>query len=456
MEFLYVVFVILVCLALNLLVIGLLRKYWGPKKENFSQQYFSSLSPVDVEEELEGPIISKRINMFKGGLCGFFADQKEVRAMPYFEKWINDLVYVWPNAQDVCCTTLEEKPCNCEEYYINNSSCLDKRPYFFNSNFRNNLQSTLGSSSDGNCTMTVLNNSYKLMRRSSQLDIKDVMSVNSSEGKYYRLTISGMDARNISLMRPLYVSFNTVGLYEVIHEDMDSPTRSTDFEQKKGANMFAYYDSDGNDDDKYVIYLRPVETTHMYPAKAANFTQHFNKVLDGKSMSCNIYYFNPATPLQVQDKVSRVLNFYVNRAVYEDLFSKRSSVTFNLGSEESYRHARSIRISKSVDGNIQVEIDDKTYSFPVDFAFYDMEKFDLFICYAFNTLLLVGFGSHKKKVRTVMVRHHVHKQMYSEYDNLKDTFTAEAPEAYSELKNFCALDCIPNYASLFDQLGYVH
>jgi len=443
-----VIYVILVAISLVLLVLWLLNRNKG---EGFTQQYFSSVSPEDLEDELESPIISARTNLFKGGLSGFFTDQKDVRSMPNFMQWIKNHVYVWPNSQDVCCATLEETPCNCDKFFINNSSCLDKQPYFFNTDFRKNIQSTLGSTHDVNCTMTILNNTYKLMRRSTELDVNNITTVTSPlDGNYFRLEVPSV--KHLTLLRPLYISFNTIGLYEVMHEDAGNPTRANEFEKKKDANSFAYFDSAV---DHGVIYLRPVDDSGIYPTKADNLARHFGKILDGKSMSCNIYYLSPETPLNMQDKVSKVFNFYINNSIYE-MLGKKSAITFSLGNNINSNLARSVSISKSIDGNIQVSIDDEVYSYPMDFPFYEMERFDLMICYCYNTLLLVGFGEHKKKVRTIMIRHKVHKQFRWEYDNLKETFQSEAPKAFNSLINLYPLDIIPNFASIFDQLGYVY
>lgn len=449
-KIVYLIFVVLVCIMINIVALWLVRKFMIKRKEDFSE--ITAIAPSEVKDETAGPIISKRIELFKGGLSGFFADQKLVRKMPEFQSWINDHVYIWPSSQDVCCATLEESPCNCEEFYITNSSCLDTRPYFFNKNFRKNIQSTLGGAKNGNCSMSILSNNYELVRRNTDLKVKDIQDVTTVDGNYYRLVLSPKNALHVAFLRPFYISFNTVGLFEVVHEDVDEPTRVDDFEQKKLANMFAYFEHPNS--NSYIMYLRPVKNKKLYPSESKSLTGYFHSKLSKSDISCNMYYFNYKSQINTKDKVSKVFSFYINKAVYNSTFKDNNSVSVSTNDSNS-QVANVVSITKAPDGNIVVEVDDHKYAFPIDFPFYDMEQFDLFICYAFNALIMVGFGRHNNKIRSVMIRHHLSKQFKISFDELKETYKSQSSESFKEISELFSIDSVPNFGALFDQLGYV-
>lgn len=462
----------LLILALAYCVFELARTRLTKTEEFIQPEEADTIIEQNPSHKASGGIISGRFNYFRYGLAALFSDQKQVRTMPDFETWITDRVYIWPSAQDICCSTLDKKleVCHCDNYFVQNSSCTDNTPYFFGSHVPARIENTLGSD---NCMMSILGNNYKLSKRAIKIQTSNVTVKNGTgDGTYYKIKLT-RDAIYLVLIRPLMMSFGTTGLYEVIHEDSRFPTKGSDYEGGKNANAFAYFDSDYIPSDfseeqnprnsPASIYLRQIDDPAMYPVSTnakggagTNIAKYYNRSYNKNELTCTIYYINYVSPIKTSDKTSNVFNFYINNTIYNTVFTENeTSQTFYTDASENSEFISMIKVKRNIDGNMQVELDNTSFTFPTDFAFYEKDKFDLFIHISHEVLLLVGFSEHKNRTRVIVKRYNLDKRLEYNQETLSSTFRTQANSAYHALNRLIPIDGIPNFASLFDRLGYV-
>lgn len=451
-----IIFIMILILIIS--NITLYRNIKNTKKETFDQNQ-------------DTPIISDRIHFFRIGLGDIFTPQKNILNLSDkdFMDWITKYVYIWPNYQDFCCKAMQNKnediDCACNNIHILNSSCYDDSMHFFNEPRVNSIEGNIGAPNTSNCTMTLMGNNYLFLKKSISLILyQPILQVGLSDFKLYRLTITE-NVLSIVLTNPMFMSFNTAGLYQVIHEDIRNPTGMNEYENKKSRNAFAFYSS-LNKEPKH-IYLKKINNSESLNFFSDTNTNIYRTFEQNKRYTATLYYLSYKSEIKNKNSNSNVLSFVINDKSYINDFKINNKIEIITDKNDS-SHVRVFTVIKNDNGTLFIKInnynDEEIFYIPEEFPYVNAQqltKFDICITYAFNVLYIVCYGVEKitRKNVCVCVRYHPqNKQLDISKDIIKNVFKNQASSMYyyveNNIKDVMNFTSIPNFAKLAYKLGY--
>lgn len=453
------------CVVLLAALIGSLNTQFllSPDSEHFTNNVTTYDSNVD------GPVRSDRILYFKIGLANFFTthDKLFMMTMPDFKSYINDKVYIWPNYQDLCCKTMDNRDssldCACDDINIHISSCTDDSPGTSNEPRAQTIEEVIGAMKKSNCTMTMFGNEYLLLKKSLVIRLSSPISlVGVGNNKLYRLSLSG-SITSFVLSRPLLISFNTSGLYQVVHEDINNPTRANESEQKIHSNTFAFYDSTRVNDN--IVYLRKInhDIVPGFSVYTPTSTNIYNTFKPGTTdMTATLYHLSYKAEVKLYDAITNTVNLVINQDIFMSAF-KVNNVLELVTDIDDTSIPRTISIRKEFDGILHFMIDGVVYSLPEGFVYYDpsqYERFDIIYTYAYDILLItcLGVESSTRKNVCYVLRHELNKKFQMKKSTMLDIFKNQMPEMHeymTRLRDVMNVTCIPNFAQVAYKLGYV-
>lgn len=421
-----------------------------------------------LKDVVQGPIMSDRINYFRIGLANFFTrhDYVSRKTKLEFDDYIKDKVYIWPSYQDICCQSLDtgttDLDCACDNINISNSSCLDNLMKFHNESRVSTIEGNIGAPKTSNCTMTILGNDYMLMKRSLKMKIKEIKQVDIGRNKRFRLNLSGQLAL-FALSRPMFLSFNTSGLYRVIHEDKNNPSTENEYEIAKFSNMFANFDSTRTRDN--IVYLQQVAHDEIEGLRVFEETNtHIARTQDiaKKDHPVTLYYLNYRSEVKVYDAQTHVINLFLNHKIYNS-FSLANTIDILTGNDKS-QLVRFVRLHKSQSGILDLIIDDIRYPLPEDFIYYDpkqYQRFDICITVSYDIVLIACYciDSITRKNISYLSRYNLPRSFGMKKETVMEIIKGQSPDMFymmrNNLKDVMSLTAIPNYAHLAYSLGYV-
>lgn len=433
-----------------------------------SQLRLSRKNREDFFED-DMPIISDRIYYFKIGLSSLFTDQSKLTKMADtdFLSWIKKYVYVWPNYQDFCCKSMTNKDdkidCGCENINLSMSACPDESMHFFNEARINTIEGNVGAPRNTNCMMTILGNNYMFMKRSINITLtRPIDQVGTGDNKLYRLTLIG-NLSSIILSRPLFISFNTNGLYRVIYEDYTKATGVDEFEPKKERNGFAYYDSTKNPQHIYLSKVKDdeIENKVIFTESVSNIFKNVSPFQD--LHPATIYYLTHKSDVKVSDTDTHTMNLCINKMMYSSEFSTSNTIELITENDDA-KFMNGISLKKEEDGILSLIIDNENiYEIPSEFSYNNpntYSKFDIFFSFAMDVITIVCLGTESKTRRNVayVARYHTKKTFTMKKSTLKNALEARAPNMYNYmetyLKDTMNSTAMPNFAKLGYKLGY--
>ena len=421
-----------------------------------------------LKDIVQGPIMSDRINYFRIGLADFFTRHGYVsrKTKLEFEDYIKDKVYIWPSYQDICCKSLDtgstDLDCACDNINISNSSCLDNLMKFHNEPRVSTIEGNIGAPKSSNCTMTILGNDYMLMKRSLKMKIKELKQVDIGDNKRFRLNLTGQLAL-FALSRPMFLSFNTNGLYRVVHEDKNNPSTESEYEITNFSNMFANFDSTRTRDN--IVYLQQVahdEIENLHVFQETN--THIGRIQDiaKRDHPVTLYYLNYRSEVKVYDAHTHVINLFVNQKIYNS-FIFANTIDILTGNEKS-QQIRFVRLHKSQSGILDLIIDDVSYPLPEDFVYYDpkqYQRFDICITISYDIVLIACYciDSVTRKNICYLSRYNLPRNFGVMKETALEIIKSQSPDMFymmrNNLKDVMSMTSIPNYAHLAYSLGYV-
>lgn len=416
-----------------------------------------------------GPIMSNRIFYFRIGLANFFTRQDYVtrKSLLEFETWMKDKIYVWPNYQDICCKSLDkgdaELDCACDNINISNSSCLDTSMRFHNEPRLTTIEGNIGAAKNSNCTMTILGNDYMLVKRSLGMKIKEIKQVDIGMMKTFRLNITGQVAL-FALSRPMFLSFNTSGLYRVLHEDKNESSTESEYESPRFSNMFAHFDSTRTRDN--IVYLKQVAHDEIEDMTVFQETNtHIARTFDPSKLShpVTLYYLNYRSEVKVYDAQAHAFNFFVSQKIYNTSFRLSNTIEILTGNERS-QEIKSVQLQKTPEGLLELRIDGNLYPLPEDFVYYDptqYQRFDICFTISYDIVLIACYSidSQTRKNTCYLTRYNLPRNFRIPKADLLERIKTQAPDMFytmrNNLKDVMSVTSIPNYAHLAYSLGYV-
>ncbi len=430
----------------------------------------------DVEASTDDVIISDRIFYFKLGLANFFAQHQTLprKTNSEFMSWIseNSKVFVWPNYQDICCKSLEHEnkeklKCSCDNIHIGFSSFQDKSTRIYNEKRIPSIESSIGAPQLRNCTMTILNSDYHLLKRTYLFNIPEpIVQEGSNKSPIYRVPLQG-SITSLVLSRPLFVSFNMAGLYMVVHEDFENQTVLNNNEDKKESNAFAYFNSTKT--DKNFIHLKPIpsefEGKMIFPPTKKNIRENYSP--DRLQYPGTLYYFNFKSELKMYDADIHVLNLMIDEKLYNEEFATNNRIEIGTAQDHT-NYIQHILLTKDDDNILKLNLDGQIFEIPSDFLYHDPQKFMHFnICFTIShdILIITCFGAERIADKSAQmsvcfqVRRHISNKVFQmRKQRLMDTLTSRSPNMLhlinGRLREAMTISSIPNYALLAYNLGY--
>lgn len=422
-------------------------------------------------------VISNRIQYVKAGLVNFYAQMDNVDKVTEntFIDFIRLTIQFWPNYQDLCCSGTVQKTsgsanktvnCDCNNITILNSSCYDNALKFTNEGASKTI-SQIGTS-DNNCMMTILQNDYRLVKRSLNLQIGSTEHVGPISKQMYKLVIGGNIAPFV-LSRPMFISFNTLGLYRVIYDDYTNRNSMIDgFEDNKTRNVFAFFDSTKK--NGYKMFLEKIKNSDYKNFELYSDTPATINGMTGSSPA-TIYYVNYQRETKGANLIINSATFFVDNVMYDELFQNNSNISIVTGASNS-RYASAITFTQNANESMSIAVDGETFNIPSEFVYYGTQnnflKWHIIVTYSFDVLTIVCFGVQKQLGNaniSYMVRYHPRRTLNMSKDTLLDTLQkrilsdgrflfmnkTKNNDYFSEVMNVTS---IPNYAFLAQTLGY--
>lgn len=463
-------------------VFGSLTNFKGMQKELLAEHYendknkdnveFGRNDSLAIKADKDSDILlqSDRLYFFKIGLANFFTKQNGVSSFsnPEFVRWIKKRAYFWPNNQDICCKSLESEynlKCNCGYLHIADTSSPDpSAPYMDEAKYVS-IQSITGPSNKDLCSVTVLENDYIFLKRSIILNVPHkIEEIGIGNNKKIRLHING-HIPSLVLSRPLFISFNNRGLFQVLHEDFNNQTQVNEYDNNKQRNIFAFYDSTKR--NKLFLILKKVPQNAI---EGRTFYTKTNKSLvrehkpQNPNINATIYYLNYRSEIKAYDSYTHTINLLISDTVYNDSFKLNDTFMFAGSEQNNTNFISTIGVQKSPEGRIIFLVDDKEYRIPEEFRYHDPQVFRKFhICFTltYDILLIHCLGIEKNQNKNVCyaVRHHLSKRFKAKKSDILANITENIPEMDNIFKNKTVkpsinVTCIPNYAILAQRLGY--
>ncbi len=435
---------------------------------------FDNGSDVRVyDSNNNGVVLSDRLLYFKIGLANFFTQHDGVLNLNQedFMKWIKDKVFIWPSYQDLCCKSLQVEnddgkkkiDCNCDNINLSIFSCPEKRLIIYNEPHLNNIEGSVGASNTDNCNMSILGNEYFLLKRSIILRMTEPITEHGlTQNKFLKLKVDGR-LTSVVFSRPMFVSFNTAGLFRIIHEDARNPTLVNDFDIKKDANAFAYFDS--NKTTGNIILLKKIRSDELGEKQVFNFSRanilHANHKTKA-NYPCTIYYLSYHSEIKLYDASSSVINFVFDEKIYNENFRFGSMNTYFTNKNDT-KFVEKIVIEKKSDNTLSFQLDNTEYNIPSDFAYTDpaqYSRFHIFFTIAYNIILIhcCAVENVTKKHVFISARYHHDKKFEMRKDHLLSSMQDQSPLMHEyitkKLSQNMNVTCIPNYALLANALGY--
>lgn len=335
--------------------------------------------------------------------------------------------------------------------------------------------SAVGSKPE-NSLVRIFNNTYSLQKRCIKFNSIRI-TVENPQAKTFRVVVSG-NIQAFVLSRPIYISFGTYGLYQIVHNYQGS--------------IFSKYDSSAQIETFFIVkQIVTYGDAAMFPTT----TQDIG-MFDNINVPITIYYLNFVKPIPL-DKVSKgsLPSTNINNAltvVLSDDFLKANSLSTNsisyvlptsFNSQSTFVNAATVTINynnTSTNANEILRVvvrsgrDAQDISVKVPPTFLNAlvqarqsnleHKFHIVLTYTMDVFICVCFLKHREyNLQEVFMSRQTIKHMNNYVHVVYDATTmleamqrstgnlAKEMEKYQE---FAPISAIPNYAYVARFLGY--
>lgn len=240
-------------------------------------------------------------NFYSSGEIGsiFFNNREQ------FDGFVSYIMYFLPSFIDDYCKSFDKQqidPVRCNNLFIDNVALPDSK-FGAISQKEMPCSSVITSTAPqgANNVIRVFNNTYNFVKRCLRFKTMTVstrmIQLDAKPVQGYKISVTG-DVSAFVLSRPLYISFGTYGLYQIIHSTTDS--------------IFSDYSSLANQSKEKFFMVIPVKGyngTAMYP----NVTQNLSQLPENAAIPITIYYLT------------------YNGSILPSEFQKGSHMTTNIG-----------------------------------------------------------------------------------------------------------------------------
>lgn len=425
----------------------------------------ASMRPYTNEEfqDSVSDVSSDRIIFLKVGLINFFAQEKNVEklGLAALVQFAADKILFWPNYIDLCCKSTvviddngakKAADCDCNNISLLTSSCVDETLTFMNEKRVRTIQGSLGAPTHTNCTLTILGCNYRIMKRSIKMSVKESKHIGAHSTPRFEITMTGNVAPFI-LSRPIFVSFNMGGLYQVTYEDFRVIQTPSPDPLKR--NALAYFDSTSSE---HRIIIKKITSDDVFGREMYVDTPNTISGMSGDT-AMTIFYVNFDNEVHQSSMTASVASFMLSDETLAQVFQGRSQITFVTGATDSM-FCNNIALRQRADGMLVVTIDDIDYELPQGFVYNGsttpMSKYHIVASYSYDILTIACFGvlTGTRKNVCYMVRYHTPKIFKMNKDDLLSAVKENGLWVNNMSDVFCAT-AVPNFALLAYKLGYV-
>lgn len=219
-------------------------------------------------------------NFYSSGEIGslFFNNREQ------FDGFVSYIMYFLPSYIDDYCKSFDKQqidPVRCNNLFIDNVALPDNK---FGAISQKELPCTsvITSTAPQGATnvIRIFNNTYSFLKRCLRFKTMTVssrmMQLDSKPVQGYKISVTG-DISAFVLSRPLFISFGTYGLYQIVHSAVGSVFSDYSSTSSKSAEQFFM-----------VVPVKGYNGTAMYPS----INQNLSQLPENTTIPITIYYLN--------------------------------------------------------------------------------------------------------------------------------------------------------------------